>query len=116
MALDVVQKSNSHGGMSTDGNSGRRFFSEECVPAIKKCTKAKYHTSVLRLHLLLSTILRVISSQHQVHIAAFDESCKEASLLIATDFKWANINYTLHGVLHHSTELIALNDGYSLGF
>ena len=115
MALDVVQKSNSHGGTSTDGNSSRRFFSEECVPAIKKCTKAKYHTSVLRLHLLLSTILRVISSQHQVHIAAFDESCKEASLLIATDFKWANINYTLHGVLHHSTELIALNDGYSLG-
>ena len=80
MALDVVQKSNSHGGTSTDGNSGRRFFSEECVPAIKKCTKAKYHTSVLRLHLLLSTILRVISSQHQVHIVAFDESCKEASL------------------------------------
>ena len=26
MALDVVQQSNSHGGTSTDGNSGRRFF------------------------------------------------------------------------------------------
>ena len=36
-------------------------------------------------------------------------------MLIATDFKWVKINYTLHGVLHHSTELIGLNDGYSLG-
>ncbi|CAL4194646.1 unnamed protein product, partial [Meganyctiphanes norvegica] len=115
MALDVVQQSNSHGGTSTDGNSGRRFFSVECVTSIKLCTKEKYHRSVLHLHLLLSTILRVISSQHQVNISAFDEVCKEASLLIATYFKWVKVNYTLHGVLHHSTELIALNDGYSLG-
>ena len=91
------------------------FFSAECVTAIKLCTKENYHKSVLRLHLLLSTILRVISSQHRVHILDFDELCKEASLLIATNFKWTKINYTLHGILHHSTELIALNDGYSLG-
>ena len=26
MALDIVQQSNSHGGTSTDGNSGRCFF------------------------------------------------------------------------------------------
>ena len=25
------------------------------------------------------------------------------------------INHTLHGLLHHSSELIALNDGYALG-
>ena len=36
-------------------------------------------------------------------------------MLIATDFKWVKINETLHGVRHHSTELIGLNDGYSLG-
>ena len=28
---------------------------------------------------------------------------------------WVQINYTLHGVLHHSAELIGLNDEYSLG-
>ena len=115
MALDVVQQSNSHGGTSTDGNSGRRFFSKECVTSIKSCLNEKYHKSVLRLHLLLSTILRVISGTSRVKIVDFDNICKEASLLIATDFKWVKINYTLHGVLHHTVELIGLNDGYSLG-
>ena len=65
--------------------------------------------------MLLGTILRVISGTSQVNIEDFDNICKEASLLIATDFKWVQINYTLHGVLHHSAELIRLNDGYSLG-
>ena len=49
------------------------------------------------------------------NIVDFDNICKEASLFIATDFKWVKINETLHGVRHHSTELIGLNDGYSLG-
>lgn len=30
-------------------------------------------------------------------------------------FPWARLNHTLHGTLHHSAELISLNDGYSLG-
>ena len=115
MALDIVQQSNSHGGTSTDEKSGCRFFSEECVTFIKLCIDKKYHKSVLHLHLLLSTILRVISGTSRVNIVDFDNICKEASLLIATDFKWVKINYTLHGVLHHSAELIGLNDGYSLG-
>ena len=90
------------------------FFSTECVPSIKLCINEKYHKPVLRLHLLLGTILRVISGTSQVNIEDFDNICKEASLLIAIDFKWVQINYTLHGVLHHSVELIRLNDGYSL--
>ena len=114
MALDIVQQSNSHGGTSLDGNSGCHFFSEECVTSIKLCIDKKYHKSVLHLHLLLSTILRVISGKSLVNIVEFDNIFKEASLLIATDFKWVKMNYTLHGV-HHSTELIGLNDGYSLG-
>ena len=105
MSLDIVQQSNSHGGTSTDEKSGCRFFSEECVTFIKLCIDKKYHKSVLRLHLLLSTILRVTSGTSRVNIVDFDNICKEASLLIATDFKWVKINYTLHGV-HHSTELI----------
>ena len=115
MALDVFQQSNFHGGFSTDGNSGWRFFSTECVPSIKLCINEKYHKSVLRLHLLLGTIIRVISGTSQDNIEDFENICKEASLLIATDIKWIKINYTLHGVFHHSAELIELNDGYSLG-
>lgn len=30
-------------------------------------------------------------------------------------YKWVKVNHTLHGVMHHSTDLIALNDGYALG-
>ena len=113
MALDVFQQFNAHTGTSTDENSGRRYFSSECVTSIKLCINEKYHKPVLCLHLLLSTILRVISGTSQVNIEDFDNICKEASLLIAIDFKWVQINYTLHGVLHHSVELIRLNDGYS---
>ena len=91
------------------------FFSEECVTSIKLCIDKKYQKPVLSLHLLISTILNTISVTSRVNIVEFDNICKEASLLIATDFKWVKINYTLHGVLHHSTELIGLNDGYSLG-
>ena len=40
---------------------------------------------------------------------------QETSLHIAKKFKWVQINYTLHGVLHHSYELIIQNNGYSLG-
>ena len=36
-------------------------------------------------------------------------------MLIATKFLWVCINYTLHGLIHHATELIMLNDGYGLG-
>ena len=90
------------------------FFSTECVPSIKLCINEKYHKPVLRLHLLLGTILRVISGTSQVNIEDFDNICKEASMLIATDFKWVQINYILHGVFHHSSQLIWLNDGYSL--
>ncbi|CAL4149329.1 unnamed protein product [Meganyctiphanes norvegica] len=35
------------------------------------------------------------------------------SLLIAK-FKWVKNNYTVHGLLHHCSELIALHGGYAL--
>lgn len=115
MPLERVSGSNSKGGTSTDGNSGRRFFSEELVESLKKCVPSKYLTDVLRLHLLLSTILRVISSTKLVNFDVLKQYCEEASLIIAEKFPWARINYTLHGVLHHSCELIALNEYHGLG-
>ena len=41
--------------------------------------------------------------------------CNNATLNIITNIPWAQINHTLHGVLHHSADLITLNDGYGLG-
>ena len=60
MALYITQQSNFHGDTYTDGNYGHRFFSAECVTAIKLFTKENYHKYVLCLHLLPSTILKGI--------------------------------------------------------
>ena len=34
---------------------------------------------------------------------------------IASNFPWAKLNHTLHGTIQHSTELIEMNGGESLG-
>ena len=39
----------------------------------------------------------------------------EISLLIAEKLPWVEITPTLHGLLHHSSELIHLNGGWSIG-
>ena len=90
MGLDVVNPSNSKGGTSTDGNSGRRFFSEELVKYLHECVPEKFIKDVLHLHLLLSSILRAVSSQRDIDIENFTENCLEASLLIAERFPWAS--------------------------
>ena len=63
----------------------------------------------------MSTILRVVSSQECIDLVKYTEKCKIASLLIAKNFPWVKVNYTLHGLLHHSPELITLNNYYGLG-
>ena len=106
LVLDVVCTGGAKGGTSTDGKQGRRFFSEELIPTLQRSTKEKYHNDLLQMHSLLSAILRVMSSQQPVNLPVYKENCKTL---------WVKINYTLHGVLHHSPELIALNGGYALG-
>ena len=113
--IPLERVNGSKSGTSTDGNSGRRFSSEELIDSIKKCVPSKYIDDVLRLHMLLSSILRIISSTQCVNLELYQDCCQEASLLIAEKFPWAHINYTLHGVLHHSSELIGLNDNCGLG-
>ena len=115
MVLDVVCSGGAKGGTSTDGNQGRRFFLHEVVPFIKLCVKERYQNDVLKLHEPISVILRVVSSQHLVNLPLYRDKCLDASLLIARSFPWARINHTLHGLLHHSPELIELNDCYALG-
>ena len=115
LVLDVVCKGGAKGGTSTDGNQGRRFFSEEVVETLKLCVKEKYVDKVLQLHCLLSVILRVVSSRRFVNLALLESKCLEANLLIAEEYPWTRKNHTLHGLLDHSCELIALNNGYALG-
>ena len=42
------------------------IFYDELIDSLKKCAVRKY-PNVLQLHLLLSSILRVVSSQQQVN-------------------------------------------------
>ena len=43
------------------------------------------------------------------------ELTTEISLLIVKKLPWVEITPTLHGLLHHSSELIHLKEGWSLG-
>ena len=112
--MDVACSGRAKGGTSTDGKQGRHFFSEEVVPTLKRLTKEKFHEKMLRIHALLSAIMRVVSSQQRVNVVGYVKCCKEVSCLVAS-YRWVKINHTLHGLIHHSAELIVRNDGFALG-
>ena len=112
--LDKVN-STGKGGTSTDENQGRRFFSEEVLECLKGLLDEKHKENVLLLHRQISTILSVVSSSRQVDVTKFKSLCEVTSLHLCNNFPWVLLNHTLHGTMHHSTELISLNDGYGLG-
>ena len=103
------------GGGSTTGGQGRRFFEEKTLASILLCVDQKYHQIVSSLHKNLSCIMRIISSTEPVDIYAFKLLTQQTNILIASNFPWVQINFTLHGVLHHSSELIERHDGKGLG-
>ena len=117
LGLRVAQVGNATAktGGSTDGNTGREFFKERSLPIILSCVETKHKDDVAILHKNLSCILRIISSSDHVNLEKFKTLLLDTSLHIARKFPWVEINYTLHGVLHHSYELVIQNDGYSLG-
>ena len=63
----------------------------------------------------LSIILRLVSSSGQVDHEKLDNLTRETSVLLATRLPCVDKNFTLHGVLHHSAELIYLNKVWSIG-
>lgn len=113
--LDSCNKAGGHGGTSTNGPQGRRFFSEELVPVLPMLCDRRYIDNVLLLHRQLSVILRIVSSTRQINVELFHQMCKDFSMNLINNFPWARLNHTLHGTVHHSTELIVLNDGQGLG-
>ena len=48
-------------------------------------------------------------------LADFYQFKKNFLIPHSREFDWADINFTLHGCLSHSADLIALNNGYGLG-
>ena len=112
--LDKVD-STGKGGTTTNGNQGRRFFSEEVVVCLRNLVPEQYKDNLLLLHQQVATILSVVSSNRKIDTSKFEKLCEEASLNLCKNFPWVLINHTLHGTLQHSAELISINDGYGLG-
>lgn len=112
--------SSGFGGTSTDGNTGRRFLSaemnyilQEKIPNIRPDTN--YKENAILFHVQLSTIVRLISSTEKINIQKFEELCEATSLNLADNFPWARLNFTLHGAIQHSAQLIRENDNCGLG-
>ena len=115
LRVSQVQNATAKTGGSTDGNTGREFFKQKSLPTILACVKTKYQDDLSKLHKNISSALRIISSTDRVMLDNFKTLLLDTSLRIAQKFPWVEINYTLHGVLHHSYDLVIQNDGYSLG-
>ena len=114
LIVDQVAGANAKIGTSNSGNTGR-FFEQKHPSLVGSCIDEKYKETIAVLHEKLSVLLRIVSSCEKVNVNKLDAFCKEISLIIATKLPWADISWTLHGVLHHSAELIYLNEGWSLG-
>ena len=84
------------------------------IDTIEKLADSKHKDNLLLLHRQLSTILSVVSSSRKVELVKFKDLCDITTFHLCDNFPWVKINHTLHGTLHHSVELISLNDGYGL--
>ena len=113
--INQVANSVAKTGGSTTGQVGREFFTEKFLPVILDQVPERDRENVTKLHRNLSAIFRVISCTRKVDMVKFEQLTQETSIHIAENFRWARINYTLHGALSHSTELIGMNDECGLG-
>ena len=55
---------------------------------------------------------RVISSTKEVNCQKFEQITTGKSLLLAEKLSLVSVNFTLHGLLHHSVELIKMNSNW----
>ena len=67
------------------------------------------------LHLILSVIIRAISSQQKINVELLTKFCTDESVCIATNWPWVVVSHTLHVLIHHAPELVARNSGFGLG-
>ena len=81
-------------GTSTTGGQGRRLFSEEVLPTLRKIIPSKHCAksteNLLLLHKQLSVILRVVSATGQVDIDAYEQLCLDFSLNVINNFPCYN--------------------------
>ena len=111
----VMSKPTPQGGTTDTGNNASRFFSPESLPFLKENFESDCIEDILKLHKNFSIILRVGSSKRPVDIERLQQICIETNVMIVTKFPSAELSETVHMVLGHIWQLIALNDGYGLG-
>ena len=119
LRIDMVNLVGEKTGGSTKGNDGRDFFHHKAAKVREVMRQAvvpaQHHQALLELHRDLGVILRIMSCTGKVDVMGFRKLTKETNLLIIREFPWAEKNFTLHGCLSHSADLIELNDGRGLG-
>ena len=59
--------------------------------------------------------MRVASGTTKVDSGELHKLTIQISFIIAREFKWVDINFTEHGLLHYSVELIVLKGGWLIG-
>ena len=108
--------STGQGGSTTTGNVARRLlFKSENRRIITDLIQSVSDREVAeRIAVLLSTILRALSSDRKVNVDEYKKLCTELNLLLLREVSWVSITPSLHKVLAHSWELIEVNDGRGL--
>ena len=116
LVVDQVAGANAKTGTSNTGNTGRDFFLMKNQAIVVSCVERKYKDVIGELHMKIAILLRIVSSCSQaVDCIKLEQLTTDISMRIAEELPWVEINWTLHGLLHHSVELIHLNGGWSLG-
>jgi hypothetical protein len=111
----VLDTPTSKGGTTDTGNAAWRFFSPEVVPVLQRLFPDECKEQVLQLHHKLSVLLRVMTPTRKVDMVMMEELCIETFVFLLTEFPWVHVSNSLHEILAHSHQLIALNDGFGLG-
>ena len=66
------------------------------------------------MHLELSILLRVLSSDHPIDVDRLEASLNNLYVYIAKEFPWARVSESLHALLGHGAEFVRRNGNIGL--
>ena len=113
-----VPDSTGKGGTSTTGNSVHALMGSDANRKMLSSLVQENSTDIEEMLLRLWVICKIYNGDDEV-TDLFKDFCTETSLFILTKFNgskgpWIFLSPTVHGLLHHASELIESNDGFGL--
>ena len=114
-----VPDSTGKGGTSTNGNTVAIILgNDENRQLLSSLVPDKYREIMNDIILRLWLIMSIYNSNDEVN-EYFNDFCNETCILLLTSFNkdqknWIYISPTVHGLLHHSWELIQANGNFGL--